>query len=63
MIEAMMAWIMVMKGREEMHGSREEVLQEERKKKENKTKRKQKKEQKRKEKNAELPGYADALRP
>jgi hypothetical protein len=42
MIEAMVVWIMIMKGREEMYGSREEMLQEERKKKENKRKRKQK---------------------
>ena len=33
MIEAMVVWIMIMKDREEMHGSREEVLQDERKKK------------------------------
>jgi hypothetical protein len=29
MVEPMMVWIMIMKDREEMHGSREEVLQEE----------------------------------
>ena len=60
MIEAMMVWIMIMKDREEMHGSREEVLQEERKQKEKKRKRKQKKEQKRKEKNAELRRRTEA---
>jgi hypothetical protein len=38
MPEAMMAWTMTMKDREEMYGSREEMFQEERKKKENKTK-------------------------
>jgi hypothetical protein len=61
MIEAMLVWVMIMKGREEMHGSREEALQEERKKKEKKRKRKQKKEQKIKEKNAELRRRTKAM--
>jgi hypothetical protein len=51
---------MIMKDREEVHGSREEMLQEESKKKEKKRKRKQKKEQKRKEKNAELRRRTEA---
>jgi hypothetical protein len=35
MLEALVVWIMIVKGREEMNGSREEVFQEERRKKEN----------------------------
>ena len=50
-----------MKGREEMHGSREEMFQEERKKKEKKRKGKQRKEQKRKENNAELRRRSKAM--
>jgi hypothetical protein len=61
MLEAMVVWIMVLKDREEMNGSREEMLEEERKKKEKKKKRKEKKEQKRKEKNAELRRRTKAM--
>jgi hypothetical protein len=55
MPEAMVVWTMaiVMKGREEANGSREEMLQEE--------KQKTKKEQKRKEKNAELRRRTKAM--
>jgi hypothetical protein len=59
--EAMVVWTMTMKGREEMHGSREEMFQEERKNKEKKRQGKQRKEQKRKENNAELRRRSKAM--
>jgi hypothetical protein len=53
MLEATAVWIMITKDREEMNGSREEVLQEERKKKEKKRKGKQRKVKRAKKKGKE----------
>jgi hypothetical protein len=62
MPEAMMVWTMSMKDLEEMLGTREEMLQDERKR-ERKQKRKKTKERAERAERKRMRNYADALRP